>query len=112
MNRILKYQMQERIGQIGKVEMPLLARIKHVEIQYGKVTFWVETSSDTRIVEDRIFRVLMTGDEIPENWSYINTFIIRNGIGSGADFVGHVYEDCTKAQEFEDELLSIAEESA
>lgn len=112
MRRMLKYQMFSTVDSTV-IELPLHADIKHVGVQgeTGLVMLWAEVHQDIVVNEPRTFKVFTTGETIPDSWVHRGTFIVPNALGRNNDFVGHVYEDCTNADLFEEELLNVAAES-
>lgn len=84
MNRIFKYQVEEKPGIDQVVQMPNCHNILDLQIQDGRITFWAEVD-DSMVLEDCTFKLYGTGDAIEGAPIYIGTI----QIGS---YVWHLYE--------------------
>lgn len=85
MKTIYKYHLV--VGANQHITMPKGSRILHVHTQETVPTLWVECAEgDDGPVEDRVFHVIGTGGQVPEEpMTYLGTTHC-NG------FVWHVYE--------------------
>lgn len=90
---IHKYQLE--IGKDTIFETPHGTRALHVDVQDNIPYVWV--LKPVRKEGEGMgygllgFRIIMTGEEIPDNGSddYVGTFTLREGVWG--DFVGHVF---------------------
>jgi len=64
--------------------LPRDARIVHVGEQHGYPTMWAEVDTHSCLFCDAPFRVVGTGQEIPDGYEHIGT-------SQGATFVWHIY---------------------
>ena len=70
-----------------KIEMPVGAKVLHVNVQRGVPCIWVEVDPSNEI-ETREFQVYGTGHMIPDNsGTYLGTFMVDDG-----NYVFHIYE--------------------
>ncbi|QUW18859.1 hypothetical protein [Agrococcus sp. Marseille-Q4369] len=86
MRAIWKYQASLRTEPVKTFEMPAVANVKHVGMQAGLVTLWVEVDGSPVLgTEERTFMIVGTGHPIPDGTVYVGT--TQDG-----GLVWHVYE--------------------
>lgn len=84
MKKMFKYPLQ---GGKTRLQLPKDAVIRHVDYQHGDFQVWVEVPLGATTAE-RVIRMIPTGGDVDENWTYINTVLIQNG-----SLVFHFYEE-------------------
>jgi len=80
---VWKYELR---GNVVDVEMPLDARIIHVEAQREVPCIWAVVDPGRRL-ETRRFVTVGTGQNVPEGSFHVGTFFMLGG-----DLVWHVFE--------------------
>lgn len=81
--RILKFSLEVVYEQ--SIEMPVGASILSVQPQRNRITMWAKSPEPNG--EIRTFRVFATGDEVPDELSYVGTVKQFDD-----QFVWHVFE--------------------
>ena len=78
------------------IEMPLGARVLHVDVQDQVLCLWAEVTPSTQPHERRIFWIVGTGNEMPGGLlrHLGSVFMRRPGdLAKHRPFVWHVYEE-------------------
>ena len=78
--KIYKYTLETESG--GQfLEMPIGAKVLHVQSVNDTICMWVRVNSDKKETEDRCFYVVATGDVInlPSSTKFIGTAVTMNG---------------------------------
>ena len=83
--QIWKYSLETVDGDQA-VEMPAAASVVAVGSQRGCLCIWVDVDAPSVANETRTFRVLGTGQRVPERFRHVGTAIIE-------PFVWHVFEE-------------------
>lgn len=71
MKKIWKYASKEREF---KLDLPASAVIRLFDMQYSRFCIWAEFDTIKLGTEARSFKIFETGDEIPDNAEYIQSF--------------------------------------
>jgi len=79
MRKVWKYSFPVAVG-MARVMMPSIARLLHVDSQFGenRFTLWYLVDPESSPIE-RVFQVYPTGAEIHGEASYIGTIITHQG---------------------------------
>jgi hypothetical protein len=74
------------------LELPVGARVLTAKEQGNDICIWAEVDPSAEL-ETRIFSIVETGKDIPQNASYVGTAFLFNG-----SYVAHVYEISSEVQ--------------
>lgn len=77
MNTIYKYSLSE--GQGGTISMPKGAKIIKAAFQLNNLCIWAIVDPTFPKVEDRIFKILATGEAYKNEWNHIETLFLEEG---------------------------------
>lgn len=83
MRRILKF----KLGPTTRLKLPADAQLLHVQEQDGQLMLWVLAEQNAPLMA-RIFHVYLTGDEVPDDLTFVGTATF-----SGGALVYHVFEE-------------------
>ena len=100
---IFKYPFS--IGDRFVMTLPVNSEIVKVSSQNGIPTMWCIHTTNTEVVEPRIFRIYRTGREIHdfESLTYISTFELNR-------FVWHLFEESGHGTTYIEDILQISTE--
>lgn len=78
-------------GQVTAPEIPRGAAFLHVDSIGGRVFTWARIDEARHLVPWRI-GWFTTGQQVPDSWFPVGSFLVPDALGPGQPFVGHVFE--------------------
>jgi hypothetical protein len=85
--KVFKYEIQQHLGSAPTIRVPQGTIFLHADQIDGKIFVWarvpvgVEGKAIKQYEYDRKIAFFLTGDEIPPNWVYVDTVVIKPGGG-------------------------------
>lgn len=85
--KIFKYEL--KLVEEQKVEMPISAKIIHIDVQFGVICVWVIVDPLVDVYHKRTFHIVGTGHDMPktEELTHIGSVLMKTGL-----FVWHIFE--------------------